>query len=75
MECCGTFELLGNGSAKVNQADVFGWYNNTGNELHNERQLFANTNGNGFIFYAPNKKTWIVSSNMGSSMFNHYLHL
>ena len=73
MECCGTFELLGNGSVKATQADVFGWYNNTGNELHNERPLFSNTNGNGFIAYAPNKNSWIVSFKKGISIFNKYV--
>ena len=61
VECCETFELLGNGSAKIKQADVFGWYNNSGNELYNTRQLFSNTNGKGYMFYSSNKQTWTVS--------------
>ena len=72
-ECCGTFELVGNGSAKVHQAEVFGCYNSSNNELFNGRPLFANKNGLGFIFYRPHKKGWVVSLKMGMFTFDQNL--
>ena len=60
VECCETFELLGNGSAKLKQPDVFGWYNNTDNELYDTHPLFSNTNGRGYMSYSSDKQSWMV---------------